>query len=114
MSAVLFLDARKHLSHGVRNVMYSFCGSVCAGHASFIKNGLSRIGNSSQKQLACRAELRRGKVYPYVRSLCVSGQAESKLQQCLPKLLGESFCKVSSSCKAHRSLGCSANPHGIS
>ena len=33
-------------------------------------------------------------MYPYIRSLCVSGQAESKLQQCLPKLLAESMCKA--------------------
>ena len=40
------------------------------------------------------AELRRGKVFPHIRSLCVGGQAESKLQQSLPRLFGESLCKV--------------------
>ena len=33
-------------------------------------------------------------MYPYIRSLCASGQAECKLQQCLPKLLAESMCKA--------------------
>ena len=40
------------------------------------------------------AELRRGKVFPHIRSLCVGGQAESKLQQSLPRLFGEFLCKV--------------------
>ena len=33
-------------------------------------------------------------MYPYIRGLCASGQAESRLQQCLPKLLAESMCKA--------------------
>ena len=33
-------------------------------------------------------------MYPYIRGLCASGQAESKLQQCLPRLLAESMCKA--------------------
>lgn len=35
-------------------------------------------------------------MYPYVRALCAGGQAESRVRQCLPRLLGESICKVGS------------------
>ena len=50
------------------------------------------------------ADFRRVKLYPYVRDLCAGGQAESRVQQCLPMLLGESLCKVGSKHRQHSNV----------
>ena len=46
-------------------------------------------------------------MYPYVRSLCAGGQAEARVQRCLPHLFGKSLCKVGS-LHRHCSHACQA------
>ena len=53
-------------------------------------------------------------MYPYIRSLCVSGQAESKLQQCLPKLLAEYMCKAGPILVPHSTTCTASGPKCLS
>ena len=49
-------------------------------------------------------------MYPYIRSLCASGQAECKLQQCMPKLLAESMCKAGPQLSPHSTTNTASGP----
>ena len=53
-------------------------------------------------------------MYPYIRSLCQSGQAECKLQQCVPKLLAESMCKAGPSLIPHSTTHTASGPKSLS